>query len=143
MTPGGSSNDASHGTAECQAGNGVFTTSPLSLSNVIGWVPLGAIEPPGHTFPTDHQYLYYANPGSPGNTTLNVVAPSNLRIWMIYQTTGLKPSTPSGCSPARRSSAARKHHAVSRATSRRRRADQPKLSRPPARPTSESQCQKS
>jgi hypothetical protein len=46
------------------------------------------MEPPGHTFPTDHQYLYYANPSSPGNTTLNVVAPSNMRIWMIYQTTG-------------------------------------------------------
>ena len=63
MTPGGStSNDASHGTADCQAGNAVFNTSPLPLSSVIGWVPLGAMEPPGHTFPTDHQYLYYANP---------------------------------------------------------------------------------
>jgi hypothetical protein len=88
MTPGGSSNNASHGTAECQAGNAAFNTTPLSLGNVIGWVPLGAMEPPGHTFPTDHQYLYYVNPSSPGNTTLNVVAPSNLRIWMIYQTTG-------------------------------------------------------
>jgi hypothetical protein len=88
--PGGSStsSDTSHGTASCQAGNAVFTTSPLPLSSVIGWVPLGSMEPPGHTFPTDHQYLYYANPGSPGNTTLNVVAPSDLRIWMIYQDTG-------------------------------------------------------
>ena len=91
VTPGGStqSADTSHGTASCQSGNAVFTTSPLPLANVIGWVPLGAMEPPGHTFPTDHQYLYYANPTSPGNTTLNVVAPSDLRIWMIYQTTGI------------------------------------------------------
>lgn len=67
----------------------MFTTSPLSLSSVIGWVPLGAMEPPGHTFPTDHQYLYYANPGGPGNTTLNVLAPAHARIWMIYQDTGI------------------------------------------------------
>jgi hypothetical protein len=89
MSPGGSANSASHGTAECPAGNAVFTTSPLPLSDVIGWVPLGAMEPPGHTFPTDHQYLYFANPSNPGNTTLNVVAPSAMRIWMIYQDTGL------------------------------------------------------
>jgi hypothetical protein len=89
MTPGGNvSGDTSHGTANCPTGNAVFTTSPLPLNNVIGWVPLGAMEPPGHTFPTDHQYLYYANPSNPGNTTLNVVAPSDLRIWMIYQDTG-------------------------------------------------------
>lgn len=89
VTPGGSTaTSSSHGTAECQAGNAVFNTSPLPLSNVIGWVPLGAIEPPGHTFPTDHQYLYYVSPSNPGNTTLNVVAPSDLRIWMVYQTTG-------------------------------------------------------
>ena len=46
------------------------------------------MEPAGHTFPTDHQYVYYANPSAPGNTTLNVVAPSNLTIWMIYQSSG-------------------------------------------------------
>jgi len=91
LTPGSStqSTDSSHGTASCPAGNAVFTTSPLPLGNVTGWVPLGAMEPPGHTFPTDHQYLYYANPSSPGNVTLNVVAPSDLRIWQIYQDTGI------------------------------------------------------
>ena len=90
VTPGGStsSSDASHGTASCPAGNAIFTTTPLPLSNVIGWVPLGAMEPPGHAFPTDHQYLYYVSPSNPGNTTLNAVAPSDLRIWMIYQDTG-------------------------------------------------------
>jgi len=88
-SPGGNiSYNTSHGTAECPAGNAVFTTSPLPLGNIIGWVPLGAMEPPGHTFPTDHQYLYFANPSSPGNTTLNVVAPAAMRIWMIYQDTG-------------------------------------------------------
>lgn len=69
-------------------GTAIFTTSPLPLNNVIGWVPLGAMEPPGHTFPTDHQYLYFANPSSPGNATLNVIAPAAMRIWMIYQDTG-------------------------------------------------------
>jgi hypothetical protein len=89
MTPNnGSANDTSHGTAACASGNAVFSVSPLALSSVIGWVPLGAMEPPGHTFPTDHQYLYFANPSSNVPQTVQVVAPSNLTIWMIYQDTG-------------------------------------------------------
>ncbi len=88
MPSGTPTPNTSHGTAECPAGTALFTTSPLPLANIIGWVPLGAMEPPGHTFPTDHQYLYFANPNNPGNTTLNVVAPSAMRIWMIYQDTG-------------------------------------------------------
>lgn len=95
VTPGGgtsSSSDASHGTAGCASGNAVFTTTPLALSSVIGWEPLGATEPPGHTFPTDHQYLYFNNPNSMAPLTVNVVAPSDLRIWMLYQNTGVQNS---------------------------------------------------
>ena len=67
-TPSSSpSADVSHGTAACASGNALFSVSPIALGSVIGWVPLGAIEPPGHTFPSDHQGLYFANPSSNGN----------------------------------------------------------------------------
>jgi hypothetical protein len=87
FTPGGASTDSSHGTASC-AGNAIFNTSPIALNSVVGWVPLGNMEPTGHTFPTDHQYLYLANP-TPGSTvTVPVVAPADMTIWMLYQTSG-------------------------------------------------------
>lgn len=89
--PGGgstTSGDFSHGTASCPPGNAIFTTPPIALASVIGWEPLGAMEPPGHTFPTDHQYLYFASPNTNASVTVPVVAPANMRIFMIYQTTG-------------------------------------------------------
>jgi len=91
VTPGGSttSSDSSHGTASCPAGNAIFTTPPIALSSVIGWVPLGAMEPTGHTFPTDHQGLYFASPITNAPASVQVVAPSDLRIWEIYQDTGI------------------------------------------------------
>lgn len=88
VTPGGSAPDSTHGTASCAAGNAIFSTSPVALSSIAGWVPLGAMEPTGHTFPTDHQYLYLANPHPPAPVTVPIVAPADMRIWMIYQTTG-------------------------------------------------------
>jgi len=36
----------------------LFTVSPLSSADFIGLVPLGNVNPPGHTFPTDHVYFY-------------------------------------------------------------------------------------
>ena len=90
-TPGSQSTPSSaHGTADCATGNASFSVTPLALSNVVGWVPLGAMEPSGHTFPTDHQYLYFATPGS-ASVSVPVVAPSDMRIWMIYQTMGIEP----------------------------------------------------
>src|SRR5262245_41430638 len=46
--------------ATCAPGTAVFTVPPVALNGVMGWVPLGNLNPPGHTFPTDHQYLYLA-----------------------------------------------------------------------------------
>src|SRR4051812_493162 len=48
----------SSGLTACPAGTQVFTASPVALAQVRGWEPLGHVGPPGHTFPTDHQYLY-------------------------------------------------------------------------------------
>lgn len=39
-----------------------FSVAPLNDSQYVGLVPLGALNPPGHTFPTGHHYFYLVNP---------------------------------------------------------------------------------
>jgi hypothetical protein len=48
------------GIPSCE-GTAVFSTPPVDLTDVTGWVPLGQLGPPQHTFPTDHQYVYVKN----------------------------------------------------------------------------------
>lgn len=58
---------------------GVFTHPFMNNSDFMGLVPLGNLNPPGHTLPTDHLYFYLANPAlqypifSPGNLKLKRV----------------------------------------------------------------------
>ena len=40
-------------------GPGTFTVSPIEVAAITNLEPLGAMNPPGHTIPTDHVYLYY------------------------------------------------------------------------------------
>jgi hypothetical protein len=35
----------------------LFGTSPIALEDIISLIPLGNLNPPSHTFPTDHIYL--------------------------------------------------------------------------------------
>jgi len=44
----------------------------------MGWVPLGALNPPAHTFPTDHQYIYITavSNGAP----VPLYAPGNMTV---------------------------------------------------------------
>ncbi|SHJ26642.1 hypothetical protein [Pseudozobellia thermophila] len=53
-----------------------LTVFPLRYSDLKGLVPLGNLNPPGHTLPTGHTYLYFKDPTikvpllSPGNIQL-------------------------------------------------------------------------
>jgi hypothetical protein len=40
----------------------VFSTSPVALEQLRFIIPLGNLNPPGHTIPTDHIYFYFADP---------------------------------------------------------------------------------
>src|SRR4051794_9892847 len=53
------------GSVSCGSTKAIFTQSPVALADFFGWVPLGNMGPPGHTFPTDHQYIYVNDPSSP------------------------------------------------------------------------------
>jgi len=65
--------------ASCGTSGSQFTISPVSPSSIMGWVPLGALNPPGHTFPTDHQYIYITNFGTSG-APVPLYAPGNITI---------------------------------------------------------------
>jgi hypothetical protein len=58
---------------------GSLTVSPLDTIAISGFVPLGNLNPPGHTFPTDHMYMYYKN----FPTLYNIKSPGNLRIFRL------------------------------------------------------------
>lgn len=72
-------------------GPGIFTVCPLDPAAITDLEPLGAMNPVGHTIPTDHVYLYYIpiNPGIGPATNgpwpvLPVYAPGGGRLtWMI------------------------------------------------------------
>jgi hypothetical protein len=74
--------------ASCAPGTGVLTVSPIALSEIGGWVPLGATNPPGHTFPTDHQYIYLATFTTPSlQKPVDLVSPGNVTITRARRTT--------------------------------------------------------
>lgn len=50
-----------------------FTASPLALGDIAYIQPLGNLNPPGHTFPSDHIGFYFADP----SRSYPVVAPAN------------------------------------------------------------------
>lgn len=60
----------------------VFTASPLKLEKISEIVTLDNVNPPGHTFPTDHIYFYITRPaGNPDRPDVaNVYAPGDLLI---------------------------------------------------------------
>jgi len=68
----------SAGATTCATGTALLGTPPLALSAITGWVPLGNLNPVAHTFPTDHQYLYYSTGGP--STAIPVVAPTTLWV---------------------------------------------------------------
>ena len=70
----------------------LFTVTPIPLSSMTGWVPLGQLSPSGHTFPVDHQYLYIN--GGTGITTYKqptLVAPADMYVTYIHAGTTTPP----------------------------------------------------
>jgi hypothetical protein len=61
-----------------------FTRSPLDTGNIAFIVPLGNLNPPGHTLPTDHIYFYHHLPGqAPPGAQYDVIAPADGTIGTI------------------------------------------------------------
>lgn len=61
----------------------VFRASPLDESEIRFIVPLGNLNPPGHTFPSDHIYFYNRIPNTPFTGAVPVYAPGDGRVQFI------------------------------------------------------------
>jgi hypothetical protein len=61
---------------------GSLTVPPFDSDDITALVPLGNLNPPAHTFPSDHMYFYcYTNKSS-----LNIKSPGNVHILRIART---------------------------------------------------------
>lgn len=73
-------------------GPGTLTASPIEVARITDLEPLGAMNPVGHTIPTDHVYFYFAwCPTCPPQNpppVLSIVAPGAGTVTWILQQSG-------------------------------------------------------
>jgi hypothetical protein len=63
----------------------IFSASPTDLDKIDAIVMLGNLNPPSHTFPTDHIYFYPTRqPDADGPDVVNVYSPGDLTIIQIW-----------------------------------------------------------
>lgn len=62
----------------------VFGVSPVAVDDLLGIVPLGNLNPPGHTFPTDHIYFFLgrSDPQDPVSAPAETLVFSPGRVWV-------------------------------------------------------------
>ncbi len=82
-THGPTSPDSASTTATTSNETLVFRASPLDESDIRFIVPLGNLNPPGHTFPSDHIYFYNRIPPAPASTPAPVYAPGDGTVQFI------------------------------------------------------------
>ena len=62
----------------------IFTVSPLDVNSIAGIIPLGNLNPPSHTFPTDHIYFHLTRQeGADGPDAATFYSPGDLTVTMI------------------------------------------------------------
>lgn len=59
-----------------------YTVAPVDLDEVYEITPLGSINPPGHTFPTEHMYLHIS-PGGMSDRIVSLRAPGDVYITAV------------------------------------------------------------
>ncbi len=83
--------------ASCGSGE-LFTALPMALADFRGLVPLGNLNPSGHTFPTDHLYFYIrlTDPSNDSSdpASVNIYAPGDVRITEVSAAEHLSASPP-------------------------------------------------
>lgn len=72
------------GADSCGESKQVFSTSPIPPEELEYIVPLGNLNPPGHTFPTKHMYWHYADHDDDTvPKEIDVVAPADIEVTSI------------------------------------------------------------
>ena len=75
------------------AGRLSFTVSPIDQSAILWITPLGNLNPPSHTLPTDHIYFYFANPDNadaPAARRVPFAAPGNGTVFLVLGGMGVE-----------------------------------------------------
>lgn len=63
----------------------VFTVSPIEIDKIDQIVTLGNLNPPGHTFPTDHIYFYMTRqPNADRPDIVDLYSPGDLTITQVW-----------------------------------------------------------
>ncbi len=63
----------------------LFTASPIDIDKIDSIVMLGNLNPPSHTFPTDHIYFYPTRqPGADRPDVVNFYSPGDLTVTLIW-----------------------------------------------------------
>lgn len=75
---GGGKNGGDDTGSDLGTGTVTFKQFPVNLGLVDEWWPLGHLNPPGHTFPTPHTYIFFPS----CNTTIH--APADGKVTNIY-----------------------------------------------------------
>lgn len=73
----------------CGSETSLLTTAPIADGSLRGLVPLGNLNPPGHTFPTDHVYFYLVQDSANQPVPAPVVAPGDATLYRIESSENL------------------------------------------------------
>lgn len=77
-----------------KTGPGTFDFYPIPLADFVYATPLGNLNPPGHTLPSDHVYFYWVDPDhrKPGDmdTMKTVYAPGSGIVAYVYPPQGVQ-----------------------------------------------------
>lgn len=73
--------------------NAFFSVPPLANADFTGLAPLGNLNPPSHTFPTDHLYFFVRRDGS-GAASVPVVSPGAVTLWRIETSEAVSANPP-------------------------------------------------
>lgn len=71
------------GLASCGS-TALLTVSPMAIESIRELSPLGNLNPPGHTLPTDHVY-FYPPAGAGGTALVPVVAPGDITVFEVVR----------------------------------------------------------
>ena len=91
-SPTGPTGPNDNGGAGFPAGVIAFHASPIAPNTILWITPLGGLNPPGHTTPTDHIYFYFANPNigeSPVARRTAFMAPGDGTVTEIFTGTSI------------------------------------------------------
>jgi len=69
----------------------IFTASPIDVKYIMGIIPLGNMNPPSHTFPTDHIYFHITRQdGADRPDTATVYSPGDLTVTQVWASEHVK-----------------------------------------------------